>query len=159
MTEEQIRETLEELYKESQELKEQLFHCEGNIDCFEERLIRIRKSHMRFKDIKLEDLDTNLGNGEWDGNYSIPATDELVEITNTIRSRWGNTDLVGASYVNDVYYNFYLYFNGTTKELKLQAVCNYGEKDDEVWYDIELIPEEKEMLMWKVIRQLLIDLE
>ena len=47
---------------------------------------------MRFKDIKLESLDTDLGNGENEGNYIVPATDELIEITNKIRKRQGNTD-------------------------------------------------------------------
>ena len=115
--------------------------------------------NMRFEDIKLESLDIGLGNGEWDGNYCVPATDELIDITNIIRSRQGNTDLVGVDYNNDVYYNYYLYFNGDTKEIKLQAVCNYGEKDDDVWYDIDLFSEEKEMLMWKVIKGLLVDMD
>lgn len=114
---------------------------------------------MRFENIKLESLDTNLGNGTVDGNYYVPSTDELIDITNAIRKRQGNNDLVGCDFDNDVYYNYYLYFNGDTKELKLQAVCNYGEKDDYVWYDIDLFPEEKEMLMWKVIRELLIELD
>lgn len=41
MTEEQIRETLEELYAERQELREKLMICMGNIDTFEERLTEI----------------------------------------------------------------------------------------------------------------------
>lgn len=41
MTEEQIRETLEELYAERQELQEKLMICMGNIDTFEERLSEI----------------------------------------------------------------------------------------------------------------------
>lgn len=35
---EQIKETLEELYKERQELQDKLYHCEGNIEEFERRL-------------------------------------------------------------------------------------------------------------------------
>lgn len=114
---------------------------------------------MRFIDIELESLDTNLGNGEYDGNYCIPATDELIEITNKIRERQGNTDLVGVEYDNDVYYTYYLYFNADKKEITLQTEVAHGEKDDYVWYKIELLPEEKEMLMWKVIRELLAELE
>lgn len=110
---------------------------------------------MRFKNIKLESLDTDLGNGEYDGNYVVPATDELIEITNEIRKRQGNTDLVGVDYENDVYYTHYLYFNTDKKEITLQASVAHGEKDDYVWYTIELLPEEKEMLMWKVIEDLL----
>ena len=70
---------------------------------------------MRFENIELECLDTNLGNGEYDGNYVVPATDELIEITNKIRERQGNTDLVGVEYDNDVYYTYYLYFNSDKK--------------------------------------------
>ena len=114
---------------------------------------------MRFVDIELESLDTNLGNGEYDGNYCVPATDELVEITNKIRQRQGNTDLVGVDYDNDVYYSHYLYFNADKKEVTLQAQVNYGEKDDDVWYIIDLLPEEKEMLLWKVVKELLVELE
>lgn len=114
---------------------------------------------MRFTNIELESLDTNLGNGEYDGNYVIPATDELIEITNKIRERQGNTDLVGVDYENDVYYTYYLCFNADNNEITLQAEVSHGEKDDFVWYTIELFPEEKEMLMWKVIRGLLVEIE
>lgn len=112
---------------------------------------------MRFENIKLESLDIDLGNGANEGNYVIPATDELIEITNKIRKRQGNTDLVGVDYENDVYYTHYLYFNTDKKEISLQASVSYGEKDDYVWYTIELLPEEKEMLMWKVIEDLLVN--
>jgi hypothetical protein len=110
---------------------------------------------MRFKNIELENLDTDLGNGGYEGNFVIPATDELIEITNKIRERQGNTDLVGVKYENDVYYTHYLSFNADKKEITLQASVANGEKDDYVWYNIELLPEEKEMLMWKVIKELL----
>ena len=114
---------------------------------------------MRFANIELESLDTNLGNGEYDGNYVVPATDELIDITNIIRERQGNTDLVGTNYANDVYYTFYLYFNADKKETSLQAEVAHGEKDDFMTYEISLSPEEKEMLMWKVIRELLANME
>ena len=114
---------------------------------------------MRFENIKLESLDIDLGNGENEGNYVIPATDELIEITNKIRKRQGNTDLVGVEYENDVYYTFYLNFNADKKEISLQAEVAHGEKDDYVFYAIDLFPEEKEMLLWKVVRELLIELE
>ena len=112
---------------------------------------------MRFEHIELEHLD--LGNGEYDGNYVVPATDELIEITNNIRKRQGNMDLVGVDYENDVYYTYYLCFNVCNREITLQAEVSHGEKDDFVWYTIELLPEEKEILMWKVIRELLVDME
>lgn len=113
---------------------------------------------MRFENIKLESLDTDMGNGEHEGNFIVPATDELIEIINKIRERQGNTDLVGVEYENDVYYTHYLSFNADKKEITLQASVANGEKDDYVWYNIELFPEEKEMLMWKVIKELLNDI-
>jgi len=114
---------------------------------------------MRFENIELESLDTNLGNGAYDGNYVVPATDELIDITNKIRKRQGNTDLVEVNCENDVYYTFYLIFNTDSKEISLQAEVAHGEKDDFVWYTIDLFPEEKEMLLWKVTRGLLVELE
>lgn len=114
---------------------------------------------MRFTNIQLESLDTDLGNGEYDGNYCVPATDELIDITNAIRARQGNKDLVSVDCDNDVYYTYYLYFNADKKEIALQAEVAHGEKDDFVWYTIDLLPEEKEMLIWKVMRELLVELE
>lgn len=114
---------------------------------------------MRFENIYLESLDTNLGCGQYVGNYIIPATDELIGITNKIRERQGNTDLVGIDYENDVYYTYYLYFNAEKKKITLQAEVSHGEKDDYMCYTIKLLPKEKEMLMWKIIRELLVDIE
>lgn len=113
---------------------------------------------MRFKNIELESLDTDMGNGELEGNFVVPATNELIEITNKIRERQGHTDLVGVEYENDVYYTHYLAFNADKKEITLQASVANGAKDDYAWYNIELLPEEKEMLMWKVIKELLNDI-
>ena len=106
---------------------------------------------MRFTNIQLEDLDLDYENT---GTFYIPATDELVELTNNIRERQGNTDLVGVKYDNDVYYNFYLMFDVPKQEIKLQASSNLSEKDDWVMYDIQLFPEEERMLMFKVIEAL-----
>ena len=114
---------------------------------------------MRFENIELESLDTNLGNGTIDGNYVVPATDELVEVTNKIREEQGITDLVGVDYENDVYYTHYLHFDTGKMEISLQAEVAHGEKDDYVWYNIELSPEEKEMLVWKCMKALLVELE
>lgn len=110
---------------------------------------------MRFTNIQLESLDLDFENN---GSFYIPATDELVDLTNDIRKRQGNTDLVGVEYDNDVYYNFYLMFDITKQEIKLQASCNHGEKDDWVWYNITLFPEEEKMLMFKVIGALVQEL-
>ena len=114
---------------------------------------------MRFEKIILNSLDTNIANGEYSGNYIVPATDELIKITNKIREQQGNTDLVGIDYENDVYYTHYLCFDAEKREITLQAEVANGEKDDYTWYTIELLPEEKEMLIWKVIIELLVDIE
>lgn len=110
---------------------------------------------MRFEDIVLESVDLDTGTGIADGTFCIPATNELVELTNKIRERQGNTDLVSVDNKNDVYYDFYLYFDAEeTYQIKLLAVCNYGKKDDRIWYEIDLFPEEKTMLMFKIIKEL-----
>lgn len=115
---------------------------------------------MRFEDITLEDLDIiEIGLEKNEVNYLVPATDELIEVTNKIRTRQGNTDLVGVNYDNDVYYTYYLIFNADKKEISLQVEVAHGEKDDFVWYTIDLFPEEKEMLTWKVIKELLKEIE
>ena len=103
---------------------------------------------MRFTNIRLEELDLDYDNS---GSYIVPATDELIELTNNIRKRQGNTDLVGVEYDNDVYYNFYLMFDVPNQAIKLEASSNLSEKDDWVMYDIQLFPEEERMLMFKVI--------
>lgn len=112
---------------------------------------------MRFEDIKLDSLEMDCG--KYDGNYCVPATNELIEITNRIRAGRGNTDLVGVNYDNDVYYTYYLLFNVDEKEITLQVEVAHGEKDDFVWYTIDLSQEEREMLIWKVIEELLSEIE
>ena len=106
---------------------------------------------MRFKNITLEEL---ILDGRNKGNFIVPATDELIELINECRRNKGITDLVGNEYENDVYYNFYLIFDTDKREVKLQAVCNHGEKDDYMEYGIELFPEEERMLLFKIIKEL-----
>lgn len=106
---------------------------------------------MRFENIVLEELAIDDDNA---GNFIVPATDELIKLINRSRRRSGFTDLVGSEYENDVYYNFYLIFDTDKREVKLQAVCNHGEKDDYMEYGIELFPEEERMLLFKIIKEL-----
>ena len=42
---------------------------------------------MRFENIELESLDTNLGNGEYDGNYVVPATSapKLISLLSALK--------------------------------------------------------------------------
>lgn len=108
---------------------------------------------MRFTDLSLESLDSIHGT-HWEGNYLIPATEELIEVTNKIRGRMGHTDLVATAADNDVYYTYYLCFCPEEKRIQLLAAISHGEKDDFANYEIDLTAEEKEMLLWKIVTQL-----
>ncbi len=105
---------------------------------------------MRFENIKLEGIGIDDDSFDWE----IPATDELVGLSNVIRSRAGNEDLVGTDYDNDVYYNYYLICDLINDIISMQFSVSNGEKDDFCCYEIDLFPEEKEMLMWKAIKEL-----
>ena len=112
---------------------------------------------MRYENIETDFVDHEFlcfTNEEHEGNIILVATDELIDITNKIRKQQGNTDLVGIEYENDVYYNFYLMFNTDKKTVSIQAVCNYGEKDDEVYYELPMTKEEKLNVIWKLINML-----
>ena len=82
------------------------------------------------------------------------GTDELISITNDIRRDLGYTDLVEVEKDNDVYYNFYLMYNFKKQEISIQAVCNYGEKDDEVWYKLPMTAEEERGVLFFLIEHL-----
>ena len=110
---------------------------------------------MRFTDIELEEIDLN---GDGSGNY-IAMSEDLIEAMNAIRKRQGNTDLVGVEYDNDVYYNFYLMFNPAEQKIDLTGTCNHGEKDDFVVYYIDTTGDEERMLIWKLIEQLVKEIE
>lgn len=66
----------------------------------------------------------------------------------------GHTDLVGVEYENEVYYNFYLMFDTKKQEIRLEAECNYGEKDDETFYELPMSEEEKISVIWQLNQML-----
>ena len=112
---------------------------------------------MRYKNITTDFIDTDFlcfTSDEHEGNIVLVATDELIDITNEIRKKHGYTDLVGIEYENEVYYNFYLMFDTEKKTISIQAVCNYGEKDDEVYYELPMTEEEKINVIWKLVNML-----
>lgn len=112
---------------------------------------------MRYENITTDFIDRDFlcfNNDEHEGNIILVATDELIYLTNEIRKEQGCTDLVGIEYNNEVYYNFYLMFDTEKKSISIQAVCNYGEKDDEVYYELPMTDEEKENIKWKLINML-----
>lgn len=109
---------------------------------------------MRYENLYIDFVDRDFldfTNDEYEGNIVLCATDELIRLTNNIRKEQGNEDLVGVDYDNNVYYNFYLMFNTKEKEVSIQAVCNYGEKDDEVWYKLPMTTEEERNVMFVLI--------
>ena len=109
---------------------------------------------MRYEKLEAEFVDRDFlqfTSGEHEGDIVLCATDELIDITNKIRLEQGNTDLVGLDYDNEVYYNFYLMFDTRKKSISIQAVSNYGEKDDEVYYELPMTEEEKVNVMFQLI--------
>ena len=81
-----------------------------------------------------------------------------VSLTNKIREKHGNTDLVGIEYDNEVYYNFYLIFDTKKKDVSIQAICNYGEKDDEVYYRLPMTEEEERNVIFQLLEILATEL-
>ena len=109
---------------------------------------------MRFKDIKLAELYIDR---DGYGDY-LAYCDDLHDWLNDKRKSYGYTDLVTLECDNDVYYDFYLMFDAEKHKIELQGKCNYGEMDDEVWYKVDLTREEEEMLIWKLINKLTIEI-
>lgn len=116
---------------------------------------------MRYENIGTDFIDRDFlqfSSDEHEGNIALWTTDELIHITNNIRKKLGYTDLVGRNYKNEVYYNFYLLFDTKKQKLSIQAVCNYGEKDDEECYELPMTQEEKANIMWQFISMLATDI-
>lgn len=112
---------------------------------------------MRYENLKVDFIDPDFlqfTDGEEEGDLVLSSTDELVDIVNGIRETKGYTDLVGLSRDNEVYYDFYLIFDISKRDISIQAKCNYGEKDDEVYYRLPMTLEEKENVMWHLIKVL-----
>ena len=112
---------------------------------------------MRYEKLKADTVDIDFlqfsgeDGEEHAGNIVLTGTDELIDITNAIREELGNTDLVGVEDDNEVYYNFYLMFDTKKKNVSIQAVCNCGEKDDEVYYELPMSEDEKVNVMFQLI--------
>lgn len=109
---------------------------------------------MRYESLQIDIVDRDyldFTSQEHEGNVVLCGTDELIDITNSIRKEQGNTDLAGWEYDNDVYYNFYLIYNTTKRKISIQAVCNYGEKDDLVCYELPMTEAEERNVMFVLI--------
>lgn len=109
---------------------------------------------MRYEKLEAEFVDRDFlqfASGEYEGDIVLYPTNELIDITNKIRLEQGNTDLVGPDYDNEVYYDFYLMFDTREKIVSIQAVSNYGKKDDRVFYGLPMTEEEKANVMFQLI--------
>lgn len=109
---------------------------------------------MRFKDIAIHNPDLNYPMDEnsfygYSGDFTVDATEELITTANQIRKRDGFTDF--PSEYNDIYYNFYLAFSCEKEEIVLRFSVAHSEHDDYYDYEINLFPEEKTMLLFKII--------
>jgi hypothetical protein len=112
---------------------------------------------MRYENLSVDVVDVDFldfTSEECEGNVVLYGDNELIHILNEIRSEQGNTDLVGVDYDNEVYYEFYLMFNTQKKRISIQGVCNYGEKDDEVWYELPMTKEEERHAMFVLLESL-----
>lgn len=112
---------------------------------------------MRYENIGTDFIDRDFlqfSSDAHEGNIALWTTNELIHITNNIRKKLGYTDLVGCNYKNEVYYNFYLLFDTKRQKLSIQAICNYGEKDDEACYELPMTQKEKTSVMWQLISML-----
>ena len=120
---------------------------------------------MRFEDVELRDFDEYDymdGVGTKRGAFRCYETDEQYDIANKIRANEGYTDLAtdDENDSEDLFYSFYLSYDIETKEVDMWFIVHNGEKDDgDIYYDyITLSLEEKELLMFKIIKRLIDDI-
>lgn len=109
---------------------------------------------MRFKNIVIHNPDLDYPSDEnsfygYSGSFEVDVTEELITTANQIRKRAGFTDFPWED--NDIYYNFYLSFSCLKEEIVLRFSVAYSERDDYCGYEINLSPEEKTMLLFKII--------
>lgn len=109
---------------------------------------------MRFKNIVIHNSDLNYPLDEksfcgYSGDFTVDATEELIATANKICKRAGFTDFPSGD--NDIYYNFYLAFSCEKEEIVLRFGVAHSEHDDYYDYEINLFPEEKIMLLFKII--------
>ncbi len=109
---------------------------------------------MRYSDIELSnfEFDSSDKNGCFDvTTFTLENMSKLISMADTIRKKAGYTDLA-SQMNNEVYYNFYLYFDAEKMAIRLYFVTNCSEKDDYADYDLPITNKEKEMLLYKIIK-------
>ena len=106
----------------------------------------------RFTNLDIYDV---IMDADGEGSFSVVADNQVIDWIETLRKANGQEDFIADNnYENDIYYNFYVTFDFSKKEVKLIGVTNGTEKDDYVNYECQLTPEEKEFIMWLIIYEL-----
>lgn len=106
----------------------------------------------RFENIDICEFETN---GVGEGSFNVIDNGAAIDWIETVRKAKGYTDMI--SLENDIYYTFMLIFDVFKKEVRLVGTANNTEEDDWVNYECELRPEEKEYLMWLIIKHLTLE--
>ena len=105
---------------------------------------------MRYENLQIEITDKDFfefHEYECKGEIHLYPTTELINITNNIRKLLGEKDLVGNSYNNNVYYEFYLYFNTKHRDMIITAMCVNGENDNQRHYNLPITREESKNIL------------
>lgn len=110
---------------------------------------------MKYKNLVFEDMELN----EVSVNLQIQSTNEMIEITDNIRKEKGYKDLVGTADDNEVYYNFYLDCHQEDRKIKIFAVCHHGEHDDYAEYELPITEEERENILFQLIKELVKEID
>lgn len=110
---------------------------------------------MRYENLKFQDIDIDFVNSIDKVDWQIEATNELIEITNQIREKKGYKDLVKIDCDNEVYYNFYLVCSFSIHSMEILAICNHGESDDFATYSLPMTYEEKENILFQLVKELI----
>lgn len=104
---------------------------------------------MRYESLEFTDVEINIDSID----LQISPTDELIDITDNIRKEKGYTDLFSID--NDIYYNFYVVCYPDKNEIGILATCNYGKFDDYANYELPMTSEEKENVMFQIIKEII----
>ena len=105
---------------------------------------------MRYKNLQIKITDKDFfefHEYECKGQIHLYPTTELINITNNIRKLLGKKDLVGNNYNNDVYYEFYIYFNTKHRDMIITAICINGENDNQCHYKLPITRKESKNIL------------
>lgn len=103
----------------------------------------------RFTNLDIYDV---IFDADGDGIFDVVADEQVIDWIETLRKANGQEDFLSTE--NDIYYNFYVIFSFSKKEVELIGIANNTEKDEYVYYECQLTPEEREYIMWLIIYEL-----